>query len=206
MGRAHGAGPNRMVFRTAPRHSDFRGNGFLGPQALPAQQKIRVLRKNRQGRTHATLYRHPRHALLAHVCPTGGLRTAVGCSQNDTCRRNSPRPRRLECMRGGRWSQSGTEPAESAGASPRIALPVNPGRSRMRQAGELMIDLYSPDPPSLCQQGGIVAKGPNHASKQRAIRVPLLSGAPSGWSIIGCSACSASRLREQLSMHKISRG
>jgi hypothetical protein len=58
-------------------------------------------------------------------------------------------------------------------APARIALPVNPGRSRMRQAGELMIDLYSPDPPSLYQQGGSVAKGPNHASTQRAIRAPF---------------------------------
>ncbi len=91
-------------------------------------------------------------------------------------------------------------------APARIALPVNPGRSRMRQAGEWMIDRYSPDPPSLYQQGGSVAKGPNHASKQRAIRGPLPSSAPSRWSIIGCRACSASRLREQLSMHKGSRG
>jgi hypothetical protein len=91
-------------------------------------------------------------------------------------------------------------------APARIARPVNPGESRMWQAGEPMNDLYMSDPPSPYQQGGSVAKAPNHASKQRAIRAPLLSGAPSRWSIIGCSACSASRLREQLSMHKVSRG
>ncbi len=111
-----------------------------------------------------------------------------------------------ECEAAAGNDRAGLRLPSPLGAPTRIALPVNPGRSRMRQAGERMIDLYSPDPPSLYQQGGSVAKGSNHASKQRAIRGPLPSDAPSRWSIIGCRACSASRLREQLSMHQVSRG